>query len=134
MEAFFNHPSLASPFFRVVDVLEVDLDLGEEQLTWRIELLQATDDSTTFRYRAWDLESFTLHPSFPQDTQGQPLHSTSDAFFVARPFPKIASPGTFQADSPGSALRIALADLRRSLEHMKRQDPQILPSRRWPDA
>lgn len=110
---------MASPFYRVAEVLEVDTDLGEIGVCWRLEILQAVDSPTRFRYRAWELEFFRLRPTFPQNEQGEPIEASDDQLFVVRPLPR-QRPNSlrFEAPSLDAARDIAVLDLRRSLEHM----------------
>ncbi len=115
----FEHPALLSPFFRLPEVVEVDVLLGDDSWAWRLEVFQAVNRGDLFRYRAWELELFRLQPSFPQDEAGDPLHLSDDALLVNRPLP-LELPGSenFTADSVAEAVDVAIKDLRRTLEHI----------------
>jgi hypothetical protein len=114
-----EHRSVTGPLHRLVETLEVEAAVGEETVTWRVEILQDVDDMTCFRYRAWDLELFRLRPSFPRDPGGEPAHESDDQLFVSRPLPRErTSAASFHAESLEVAREIVLADVLASLEHI----------------
>jgi hypothetical protein len=115
----FEHPALTGPFFRLLDVVEVDVRVGDRSWTWRLELLGAVGHPGLFRYRAWDLELFRLAPTFPRGDDGLPLEQTDDELFAHRPLPRqTGHPLAFEAASQEAALALAVDDLRASLEHV----------------
>ena len=48
--------------FRLVRTLDLELEQGHRRLPVRVELFQAAEEPTHFRYRAWCLERFALQP------------------------------------------------------------------------
>ena len=115
----FEHSALTSPFFRLAEVVEVDVLLGDDSWSWRMEVFQAVGREDLFRYRAWELELFRLQPTFPQDEAGDPLHLSDDALLVNRPLPlALTGSDSFTTGSVAEAVDVALEDLRRTLEHV----------------
>lgn len=54
------HSAITSAIFTLARVVEVDLALGEESWSERIEIWQDSEDSTRFRCRFWETEPFRL--------------------------------------------------------------------------
>ena len=112
------HSAITSAIFTLARVVEVDLALGEESWSERIEIWQDSEDSTRFRCRFWETEPFRLIPSFPRDEQGEPAHQTEDTLLVER---SLTGQGItlepFHAATIEEAVTIALGDLRRFIEH-----------------
>ena len=52
------------PAFRLVRTLNLVLDQGQRKLPVRVEFFQNLQDPNQFRYRAWCLEWFKLHPQY----------------------------------------------------------------------
>jgi hypothetical protein len=115
------HSAVTSPVYELVKTVEVDIRLGDDSWTTRVELLRDTEKSDHFRCRVWELELHRLTPSFPRDENDLPAHVTDSPIFVERgiahsrikyPLEEIVAP---DADA---ALRIVLDDLKRFLEHV----------------
>ena len=115
------HSAITSSVFELVKTVEVDIQLGEDAWTTRIELLRDTEKSDHFRCRAWELELHRLTPSFPRDDRNQPAHITDAPILVERgiahsrinyPLEDIIAPDV------ESALEIVVSDLKRFLEHV----------------
>jgi hypothetical protein len=115
------HSAVTSAIYELVKTIEVDIQLGEDSWTTRVELLRNTEKSDHFRCRVWELELYRLTPSFPRDENNLPAHITDSPIFVERgiansrikyPHEDVVTP---DADS---ALQIVLGDLKRFLEHV----------------
>ena len=115
------HPAVTSPLYELARSLEVDFQLGDDSLTFRIELLRNTDQPDRFRCHVWDLEMFRLKPSFPRDGNGEPSQVCDDVLMVDRGIPRsgVAYPREdIVATNVDAALEIVLSDLRAFLEHV----------------
>ncbi len=108
---------MTSPVFELVRTVEVDLELGEELIPQRIELLRAVDDPTRFRCRIWELEYFRLRPTFPQDEAGEPEHESDDELLVERAHQLKRNYLDFTAPDEEAALQRVWGDLLERLEH-----------------
>ncbi|MBI4851266.1 MAG: hypothetical protein HY819_05510 [Acidobacteria bacterium] len=113
------HSAIKSPVFELIKTIEIDIELGEDSWTSRIELFQDTEKRDYFRCRVWELELFRLTLSFPRNENGEPAHITDDSIWVERPFPrsKIDYEG-FIASNPDHALQSVIEDLKNFLEHV----------------
>ena len=116
-----SHSAITSPIFELVKTVELDLRLGDNSWSIRIELLQDTEVKERFRCHIWELELFRLTPTFPQDENGQPAHISDDALMVGRGIPHsvIDYPreAIIAADAD-AALGIVLDDLKQCLKRI----------------
>ncbi|HEX8161301.1 MAG TPA: hypothetical protein VF538_05485 [Pyrinomonadaceae bacterium] len=115
-----THSAITSSVFELVKTVEVDVQLGDDSWSTRVELLRDTEKADHFRCHVWELELHRLIPSFPRDDNDQPAHITDAPIFVERgiahsrvkyPFEDIIAPDV------DSALGIVVKDLKRFLEH-----------------
>ena len=116
-----NHPAVTSPVYELVKTVEVDIQLGDDSWTTRIELLHDTEKADHFRCRVWELEFHRLTPSFPRDENDLPIHITDSPIFVERGIAhsQIKYPlEVITAPDADSALEIIIGDLKRFLEHV----------------
>ncbi|MEC7520621.1 MAG: hypothetical protein VYE22_12180 [Myxococcota bacterium] len=68
--------------FERVRTLELDVELGGEPMTLRLELFKARHQAQLYRARLWRRELFRMTPSFPRDDDDQPTERTDDTLFV----------------------------------------------------
>ena len=116
-----THSAITSSVFELVRTAEVDIQLGEDSWTTRIELLRDTEKSDHFRCRVWELDLHRLTPSFPRDENNRPAHITDAAIFVERGIAhsRIEYPlEDIIASDVDAALEIVVNDLKRFLEHV----------------
>lgn len=114
------HPAVTTPIYELVRSVEMDLQLGEDSLTFRIELLRNPERADRFRCHVWELEMFRLKPTFPQDGDNEPAHVSDDVLMVDRGIPRsqIAYPREdIVAPDIDAALEIVLHDLKSFLDH-----------------
>jgi len=115
------HSAVRTPIYELARSCELDLQLGDESLTYRIELFRDTENANRFRCHVWDLEMFRLKPTFPRDENGKPTHTCDDIVMVDRGMPRsrIAYPREdIVAPDLDAALEIVLNDLKAFLEHV----------------
>ncbi|HVT43355.1 MAG TPA: hypothetical protein VMT00_03095 [Thermoanaerobaculia bacterium] len=113
-----EHPAVRSPLFELVRAVEVDIQLGSDFWTVRIELLRDLERSDRFRCRFWESEMFRLQPTFPQDEAHQPVESSDEIVQVERPIPhQPIDAKDFVASSPDDALQMMIASLEQFLEY-----------------
>ena len=55
-----KHPAVRSDVFKLVTVLEFDLELGSHFLPTRVELFQDTERPRRWRCRMWERELYRL--------------------------------------------------------------------------
>jgi hypothetical protein len=116
-----SHSAVTSPLFELVKVVELDIQLGEDSWSTRIELFQSTEATDHFRCHVWELELFRLTPSFPRDEDGLPAHISDDVLMVERGIAhrKISYPmEDIVASDVNAALKIVVEDLKRFLERV----------------
>jgi hypothetical protein len=116
-----SHSAITSSIFELVKTVELDIRLGDDSWSIRIELLQDAEAKDHFRCHVWELELFRLTPTFPQDEMGQPAHTSDDVAMVDRGIPRsrIAYPREdIIAADVDAALRIVLDDLKQYLKHV----------------
>lgn len=114
------HSAVTSPVYEWAKTLELDLQLGEDSLTLRIELFCNTEKDNHFRCHVWELEMFRLTPTSPMDENGQPSHICDDILMVDRGIPRSHIPYPLKdiaAPDIEAALEIVLSDLKGFLEH-----------------
>jgi hypothetical protein len=121
-----SHPAIASSVFDLVRVLEVDVRLGEDSWTSRIEIFKSLSEPDFYRARVSESEMFRLTPTFPQNENGEPEHRSDDTLFVERPFPHgpVALEG-FRAESDQKAAEAVLLNLSAFLEHATGERPVL---------
>jgi hypothetical protein len=112
-----KHPAVRSAVFKCVRVIELDVQLGEGTVTFRIELFQDTQRKRHYRARLWELELFRLRPTFPQDKSGRPKDIADDMLMAERSWSLSEEYEGFMASSPDSALKFILKGLNERLEH-----------------
>ena len=115
------HSAVTSPFYELARSLEVDLQLGDDSLTIRIELFRNTEETDRFRCHVWDLEMFRLKPTFPRDGNEEPSDVCDDVLMVDRGIPRsrVSYPlEDILAGDIDAALEIVLNDLNAFLEHV----------------
>jgi hypothetical protein len=116
-----SHSAITSSIFELVKVAELDIRLGDNSWSIRIELLRDTGTADHFRCHVWELELFRLTPSFPRNENGQPEHITDDVLMVDRGIARsqIAYPREdIVAPDVEAALEIVLGDLKDFLKHV----------------
>ena len=114
------HSAVSSPIYELAKICELDIQLGEDSYTLRIELLRNTEKQDHFRCHAWELEMFRLLPTFPMDQSNQPAHTCDDVVMVDRGIPRSSIRYPVEdilAPSVDAAFEIVLGDLKRFLEH-----------------
>ena len=115
-----EHSAITSPIYELAKIFELDVQLGEDSYTLRIELFRNTEKEGRFRCHAWELELFRLTPTFPMDEHDNPAHICDDLIMVER---GIAHSRInyhledIEAPDIDAALEIVLGDLKRYLEH-----------------
>jgi len=118
------HSAVTTPMYELVRSLEIDLQLGDDSLTLRIELFRNTEKADSFRCHVWELEMFRLKPTFPRDANNEPAHSCDDVLMVDRGIPRsdIAYPREeIVAPNVDAAVEIVLNDLKAFLEHATKE-------------
>lgn len=115
-----DHSAVSTPIYELAKIFELDLQLGEDSYTLRIELFRNTEKEDHFRCHAWELETFRLVPTFPMDESNEPAHTCDDVLMVDRGIPRSHTRYPAEdivAQSVDAALEIVLGDLKESLEH-----------------
>ncbi len=69
------HSAVTSPIYELARTFELDIQLGDNSWTLRIELLHNTEKVDHFRRHVWELEMFRLIPTCPIDENNQPVHT-----------------------------------------------------------
>jgi hypothetical protein len=116
-----SHSAITSSIFELVKTVELDIRLGDDSWSIRIELLQDTEAKDHFRCHVWELELFRLTPAFPRDENDQPAHISDDILMVDRGIAhsRIAYPAeNIIASDADAALEIVLDDLKQYLKHV----------------
>ena len=107
-----SHPAISSPIFRLLEVYEFDIRLGDDGWSVRIELFQDVAGSNRFRARVSERELFRLRPTFPQDAAGNPEHTSDDAVLVERPLSHGTTPyPDFEAADRDEAIALVRQDV-----------------------
>lgn len=101
--------------YELSKTIELDVHLGGEQVTLRIEILRALGAAGTFRARLWRQDLYRLVPSFPRDADDEPTEQTDAAAFVDWAELLDESYDRFEAQSEEAAVARVLADLRRAV-------------------
>lgn len=115
------HAAVTSSVYELAKTVEVDIQLGEDSWTTRIELLHNTERADHFRCHVWELELHRLTPSFPRDENNMPSHITDASILVERGIAhsRVAYPvQDIIAPSADAALDAVISDLKRFLEHV----------------
>ena len=114
------HSAIVSPIYELAKTFELDIQLGEDSFTMRIELFRNTEKEDHFRCHVWECEMFRLTPTSPMDENNQPTHICDDVLMVDRGIPRSHIPYPLEdivAPNIDAALEIVLNDLKRFLEH-----------------
>ena len=106
--------------FRRIEVVEFDVLMSDHgPFPTRVELFQSQGDSSLFRVRLWQLETYRIQPRWPADPEShEPAEAASDEeILVERShyFHGEFDPLQFRAPSPDSALEMAMAAYERFL-------------------
>jgi len=120
-----SHPAITSSVFELIKTLELDVQLGANSWSIRIELFKDTETKSRFRCHVWELELFRLTPTFPEGRDNQPAHTSDDVLMVDRGIPRsrISYPKEdIVAPDAEAALEIVLDDLKRFLEYVTQEE------------
>jgi hypothetical protein len=115
-----DHSAVSSPIYELAKICELDIQLGEDSYTLRIELFRNTEKECHFRCHAWELEMFRLAPSFPVDESNEPAHACDDVVMVDRGIPRSSIRYPVEdivAPNVDAAFEIVLGDLKGFLKH-----------------
>lgn len=121
------HSAVSSPIYELAKTCELDIQLGDDSYTLRIELFRNTEKEGHFRCHAWELEMFRLVPTFPRDEGNEPAHSCDDVVMVDRGIPRSSIRYPVEdivAPSVDAAFEIVLGDLKRFLEYSTSAKPK----------
>lgn len=116
-----SHSAITSSMFELVKAVELDIRLGDNSWSIRIEMLQDMEAKDHFRCHVWELELFRLTPTFPRGENNQPAHISDDVIMVDRGIARsrIAYPAEdIIASDVDVALGIVLDDLKQYLKHV----------------
>ena len=116
-----QHSAVTTPVYELIKTLELDIRLGDDSYTFRIELFVDTEHENRFRCRVWEFEMFRLVPTFPQNEQGEPVHISDDVMMVDRGIPRSRVQYPVEdivAPSVDAAVEIVLRDLKDHLDHV----------------
>lgn len=80
------HIPILNSVFELVKTVELDIQLGEDQWTTRIEIYRDRGKVDHFRCRVWELEFYRMTPTFPRNEKNQPATVTDDIIMVDRSF------------------------------------------------
>lgn len=114
------HPAIRSSVYELAKVVELDVQIGDDSYSLRIELMRDTEDEHRFRCHVWELELFRLIPTFPMNASGQPEHISDDVLMVEREIAhrRINYPREdIVAPNVDAALEVVMLDIERFLEH-----------------
>src|SRR5438034_11614175 len=114
------HSAVASPIYEFAGTFELDIRLGDELISMRIELFRNSVEKDHFRCHVWELEMFQLIPTLPRNKNNEPAHICDDVLMVDRGIPRSHIPYPEQdivAPNVNAALEIVLNDLKQFLEH-----------------
>ncbi len=75
-----HKPQVVS-IWRVTLVSEVNVELTDDVIELRIEVLRSNSNGKLFMVRVWRLESYRLQSTFPQ-RRGRPAHEPSDEIIL----------------------------------------------------
>ncbi len=119
-----KHPvALGKVTYELFKVVEFDVEIGDDQFTVRVELLQSNSDVRHFRARLWRTEMYRLQSTFPQDpSTNEPAHAPSDEIiWVDHSHYLGKSYSDFEADSQEAALRLIMEDYQTFLRRVAGQ-------------
>jgi hypothetical protein len=89
---------------------ELDVSLGDDHFSVRIEVLRALNRKNTFRVRFWRTELFRIQSTFPQSRRGTPAHQASDELILVDASDNMTgSWDAIRSSSADAALRAAVA-------------------------
>ncbi|HJL14204.1 MAG TPA: hypothetical protein RMH99_01040 [Sandaracinaceae bacterium LLY-WYZ-13_1] len=101
--------------FELVRTIELDVALGDEPMTLRLEILRARHQKQLYRARLWRLDLFRQTPSFPRDEEDEPSERSDDSLFVEWGDLLDGDYDELIAPNAEAAEERVLADLRRAL-------------------
>lgn len=103
------------PVFTLVRTLELDVELGDEPMVLRVEILKARHQKQLYRARLWRREIYRMTPSFPRDEQDEPSERSDESLWVEWPELLEKEYEQILAPSEEAAEDRVVDDLRRSL-------------------
>ena len=114
-----DHHTVRSPVFEHFATYEVDLAFGDNEFPTRIELFRNTSEPNGYRAHVWQLETYRIQSTFPQDeSTGEPLdHPSDDGLLIERS--PLAKPDllSFRAASDEDAREHVVSALHQFLDH-----------------
>lgn len=120
-----KHSGVISPIYKLLKVLELDLQLGDDAWPIRFELFQNTEIRGHFRCRIWQAEHFRIQSTFPMSARGNPKHLPSDELiFIGFDGPEMRDYDDFKAPNASAAMATVFRDFERFLEHTTLEKPK----------
>lgn len=118
-----THPAVCSDVFKLVDVVEVDLQIADKLIPTRIEVLQNTERKNHFRCHMWELNYFHLETSnlgAARKGKRPPRLASDEPVLVERTWELSSKFHDFVAGSKRAALKRFLDVLTTYLERVSR--------------
>jgi len=111
-----QHPAVMSDVFKLVAILEFDLELDGHFLPTRVELFQDTERKRPWRCRMWERELYHMRMTLPK---GKSRHPESDEELrVERTWELSDKFEDFEAPSAKAAMKLFLDSLKKYLKRV----------------
>jgi hypothetical protein len=114
-----NHPAVTSDVFKLVEVLEFDLEVGGHFLPTRVELFRDTERKNRWRCRMWERELFRLTMTLGKGKKTKPMLSDEE-LLIERTWELSDRFEDFEAKDSKAAMKKFLTSLR---TYLKRVSP-----------
>ena len=114
---------LVAPVYKLLEVYEFDLDLEDDQPSFRLELFQALDDERRFRCRVREHEIYRMQPTFPQDDSAEDTARSAELLIEGSLLclPDLLD---FEAEDAEQALDIAVKAIRSDFNEKMKGDEE----------
>ena len=111
-----QHPAVTSDVFKLVAILEFDLELDDHFLPTRVELFQDTERKRRWRCRMWERELYHMQMTL---AKGKARHPESDEeLLVERTWELSDRFEDFEATSAKAAMKLFLDSLKKYLKRV----------------
>lgn len=105
--------------FELIKTFTFDILSDSGNIRGRVELFQNVENPKQFRFGTYEAEMFHLNPTFPQNDEGQPLHSSDEMLWIERTFPtRSQDKKNFVAENVDEAVEVILSHIESFHQHI----------------
>jgi hypothetical protein len=113
-----RHPAVVSDVFKLVTILEFDLEIGDHFLPTRVELFQDTERKKRWRCRMWERELCHMTLTLPYGSKIRKRSGSDEEVLIERTWELSDKFEDFKAPNAKAAIKLFLDSLEKYLNRV----------------